>query len=131
MAANTLSGYQLQKDLAASVAESIIELLHWEDMDYYNLQFDMGVAYIRWWLPANEEFAQKAIKHELFWKWWGNQWAIRDEAWLNHKVPDNELPWDFYTAEQLRAVYARLHNPRKIVLERTPGDVITSIIFKS
>ncbi len=130
MAQNTLCGYQLQKEVAAQVQETVCALLHWEDMDYYTLQLNMGTAYVRWWIPAQHEAAEKVKRHPLFWKWWSNQWAMRDEEFLNREKPEGGLPWHVYTVSELRRAYACIHNPRVLVLQRTPGDIIIKEIFK-
>ena len=100
-------------------------LLNWEIMDYCQLQYDCGRAYLYWYLPCDEQARNVLERSKTYWGWWRQQWAIHDESFLSHKQVIQETP-----IRRLAELYRELHDPRALAVEMKPNSVVLEELKK-
>lgn len=98
-------------------------MLGWDDMDYAEYQFKMGIAYLMWYLPCDENMRQRLSYSKQFWNWFKHVWNVHDESWLTYTYSLKEMH------VQMRwALYEELHNPRVLAVEEKPNRVVLDSI---
>ena len=99
---------QERRDTLLSIASQICFALHIKEDKYYTWIFEMGCRYLEILIPDDMEARQQISNSPIYWGWWKNHWAVRDEAWL--------IEIDIIdTDEECFELYKRLHNPRRLV----------------
>jgi len=114
---------QTQRQKADSLKMEICLLLNWTEMQYCELQYQNGIAYLMWYLPCDEHAREKLLRSRLFWNWFKNQWTVHDESLLSYRMAVREC-----TVIALTELYVSLHCPRAMVMEVKPNDVVLSEI---
>lgn len=99
----------------------ICALIGWSEEQYAQHQYQSGLDFIKYYLPFDEQ-AQRVLEgNKMFWCWWRNRWALRDEGILICNL-SNE------TTEVKLAMYLDVHSNTIKYLH--PHRVITNILFK-
>lgn len=102
---------------------TVSDLLGWTEFEYCEYQYQMGIAYLMWYLPCDERSRRKLERSRMYWNWYKNQWAIYDESLLTYKLSLNQCP-----IPHMREVYRDLHCPHKMAVEVKPNDVVLNSI---
>ena len=71
-----------RKQKAQALKQGIEQLLGWSQFEYGNFQYECGLAYLRHYITHDQWGQDMLQRSRLFWNWWKNQWAFRDEAFL-------------------------------------------------
>ena len=98
-------------------------MLAWDDMQYAEYQFKIGIAYLMWYLPCDEEMRKRLSYSKLFWNWFKHTWTIHDESWLTYTYSLKEMQ-----VKMRFALYEELHNPRVLAVEEKPNRVVLDSI---
>lgn len=108
---------------ADQIKAQVCELLGWDEMDYAEYQFKIGIAYLMWYVPVDEELRRKLSYSRLFWNWFKHMWTVHDDSWLCYTHSLNTMH------VQMRwALYEELHNPRVLAVEEKPNRVVLESI---
>lgn len=95
-----------------------VKCMHWlrcSRFDYMNIQHQYGLRYLREAMQLDEWNARLMEEQPTFWKWWINEWNLRNEREFLPQVEQ-------YTKR--RALYLTIHNPMRF--NRAPSDVVLS-----
>lgn len=52
--------------------------LGWDELDYNTHQYNQGYAYLQAFFAGNERAAAEWSSTTMYWKWWINQWDLRN-----------------------------------------------------
>ena len=102
-----------QKQTRFTNSKRIIKMLGWSELEYATFINETGMQYLELYIPADRQGIYMLNRSRIFWNWWKNQWAIRDEIYLaivNDFSPRN---WEL--------LYRQEHS----------ADVLTNSIFPS
>jgi hypothetical protein len=126
-----LTDAQRQVLKSEAIKSDVMRLLGWSEFEYGNYKFEQGISYLNCFImPSydNSPFAQSVkqdwinqlIKTPMFWSWWKNQWAMREELFVNHvrEFSPNER------AEFLLHGYHLIHDSRILSLDIHPHRII-------
>ena len=87
----------------------IIRKLEFTHLEYCELVEKSGYAWLEKYFFHAPEVIQASSYSQLFWKWWVNEWNIRDEAFVKHvRFCNPEI-------EQLD-YYFQVHSIQKLVI---------------
>ena len=76
-----MSHIQQQRELFARNKATVIQLLNWNTSDYHVHQYEQGINYLDKNFP--DSFDMEILEPSpIFWKWWINQWNLRDASYL-------------------------------------------------
>lgn len=118
----TATHNQLWHQRNAEVKKQVCQLLHWTEMEYAQYQYQMGIAYLMWYLPVNESLRAEYERSKLFWNWFKNIWLCYDESWCSFKLSLQEC-----SKEKRLQLYKNLHCPRALVMDEKPTALYASI----
>ena len=130
---NALVNIKSRKAKADRLKATICGLLQWDDLTYAEFQYDMGLFYLRQYIPQDKWGQDLLQRTRLFWNWWKTQWTNRDDAYLS--VNGESL--QCISLENRRRIYRHLHDagtlaseiyPGRVVLEDTYNEMIASLI---
>jgi hypothetical protein len=105
--------------LAECLKHQVCHLLKWDEQQFCNYQYNMGIAYLMWYLPCDAAGRDKLLRSRIFWNWWKHTWTMHDESFLSFKRSLKECE-----LHNIRKAYEALHCPRILVNELTPNDVV-------
>ena len=85
--------------------------LNISDKTYADLVYNRGLDWIIKFFSLNdEEILFTIAKSHLFWAWWKNQWAIRDEQFCHDiSLVKQELPLTGAALKMAKELYLDLH----------------------
>ena len=89
--------------------------------EYAALQYEMGLDFIKWYLPFDEKMQRILEGERMFWNWWKLCWSYRDEGMLKEDL--KSIP-----VAKRREMYKSVHE--EVAMELKPGKIITAILFK-
>lgn len=87
----------------------ILRKLEISDLRYCQEVEDVGYMYLHRYFSYSPEAIESASKSELFWKWWINQWEIRDNEFVQQTC--FRMPWP---KETQRRIYDSFHDVKQI-----------------
>lgn len=72
------------------VTQQVIrEKLNLSDFDYGNIVFEAGIAFLEdLYSDDLKEFRTYMQGHKMFWKWWKNEWALWEQAFMTFGYND-------------------------------------------
>lgn len=106
---------QAQGDKARS---DIQQALQWTEQEYFNFQFETGIAYLEHYIPGDQHGIDLLSRDRIYWNWWRNHWAQRDEQFLSLFTPEFSHP------KILEKIYKGFHDVYTLVNEIYPSAAI-------
>lgn len=98
----------------------IMHLLLWDENQYLDFKMRCGCRFLQNYMPNFPELIDEILEKPNYWKWWCNQFLLRDAAFLS--TENIELT----NFQILTEMYRYLHAPDTLV-----GDlVVDSIVFE-
>ena len=117
-----------RKKILDALKQEVMSLLNWSETKYCNYQYEQGLIYLHAYV--GEDGAHKLERSRIFWNWWKNQWAIRDEDYTIGLKPISDIP--------LREeVYLELHDgkilvsamhPHRFIMEQSYTQMVDELI---
>lgn len=108
-----------RRDWANGLKRRILDLLGWDDLQFGQVQYEQGLQYLATYLFGYEYEADMISRSRIFWNWWKNHWAVRDESFLCFALM---IETDKNTYRQL---YISYHDGRLLGKKLTlPGIVL-------
>lgn len=98
--------------------QRICEMMQISEEQYAWLQYNQGIAYLMWYLPADEDARAWLEADKLYWNWWKNWWAIRDEVFLNNMSGVDDL-------KLLRFNYSEFNCARYLIADIKPPKLLS------
>lgn len=101
---------------------SICQLLKWNTMQYAEYQYAIGLQYLYWYLPCDDNARFQLERSKLFWNWFKSQWAAHDTAFIDCDQIER------HGHDLLLSMYAALHCPRTLAKEVKPNSTVLDTI---
>lgn len=99
--------------------QAVLKLLRWTEQEYADFKYQRGIAYLRWYLPADEWMVQSLLRNRLFWNWWKACWDTRDEVFVANTSLDKQI-----SASQVETLYKYLHDAQALATEIRPARIV-------
>lgn len=115
----------LRKLKSAYLMNQVMKMLGWNDQQYADFKYERGVAYVRWYIPAQEQVAKELLCNRLFWNWWKNCWDNRDEVFVANCCLDRTI-----SQSQAILLYKHLHDARALATEIRPAASVLQDALK-
>lgn len=121
------------KERGLALKASVMKLLKWSEMDFAEFQYESGLTYLKAYLPKDVYGQEALAASKIFWNWWKNQWANRDEVFYLD-VTDTEIS----LLNRVR-LYRALHDgynltkeihPHRVVMEESYAIMVTDFVEK-
>jgi hypothetical protein len=131
-----------RRKIAAANKAKVIELLYWNEMQYCTFQYECGLAYLRHYITHDQWGQDMLQRSKMFWAWWLNQWAMRDNDFVcqfteGMAVNDDGVLQGWLSPGNLRIFYRYAHDPatlasdiypNRVVLDESYNQMIASLI---
>lgn len=62
--------------------QRVQSLLRWDELQYGQFMYQTGLAYLQAYIPDDDISTRALGCSRIFWRWWKNHWAQRDEQFL-------------------------------------------------
>jgi hypothetical protein len=108
-----------RKEQSVSLMNQVLNLLNWTVQDYADFKYQRGIAYLRWYLPANDRAIRQLMRNRLFWNWWKNCWDTRDEVFITECTTHSLV-----SRNALVQLYKMLHDSRELATEIKPAKSV-------
>lgn len=107
----------------------ICHILQWDDLRYYNYQFETGIAYLEYYIPTDPEGQAMLIRSSTFWKWWKNHWHQRDGEFIDRSltISSMDILRDMYAEMNDASTLAKAIYPNGVVLEMSYSEMIQQL----
>lgn len=96
--------------------DRITRLLGWTEMDYSQFIYETGLQYLESYIPTDRAGIDALSRSKIFWAWWRNHWAIRDENYL--EVLEN------FSLDNWEILYRQLHDIDALINSIYPSAVV-------
>lgn len=116
----TQSDNKSRKAVQEALKATVCRWLGWDDLQYGQFQYEMGVTYLRFYLPYDDWGRDQLERTRLFWSWWRNRWAERDAGFCD--TEDGQAPVCSKTV--LAQIYRGVHDATTLASDIYPGRVI-------
>ncbi|HCN84479.1 MAG TPA: hypothetical protein DIT07_12785 [Sphingobacteriaceae bacterium] len=115
-----------QKATRLSNSQRIIKMLGWNELEYATFIHETGLEYLDQYIRNDPAGRDALNRSRIFWNWWKNHWAIRDQQFLDELDADGggivlHRLYEFYHSSSMlaSAIY-----PNAIVLENSYANMI-------
>jgi hypothetical protein len=98
---------------------TVCRWLGWSELEYGQFQYEMGLAYLRFYISGDQWGQDLLQRTRLFWAWWKNEWMARDMTFCNN---ENGRP-PMSTGNLVRR-YRHLHDATTLASDIYPGRMI-------
>jgi hypothetical protein len=118
---------------AASLKAKVCRELRWTDLQYNEYQLDKGHDYLMAYLKGDEYSVSVMERSAIFWKWWRNHWANRDEGFMEfvtnttYSVADMR---EFYGDVNEAALLAECIYPNGVILSESYATMIKELVYE-
>jgi hypothetical protein len=95
--------------------EQVCMLLELSSYDYNEMQYHCGLSFLAY--KCQGEFSEgRIVGSKIFWSWWVNNWAMRDEVFLeeNQNMQVDENGNFIYHNWVNKSAYLLCHNPYEL-----------------
>jgi hypothetical protein len=109
---NKITHTEARKLLATQLQERVCYLLNWTAEEYTAFQYKQGCLYVQMYLSKNPEIIDELLANRIFWAWWRNEWANRDDVYVHNTEVlhlANRMP-----------LYRQLHDAETMILDMQP-----------
>lgn len=101
---------------------SITEILGWKEEVYCEHQYNIGLAYLNYYIPTDPIGMEFLVRSKIFWNWWKNKWADRDQDFLDQWLPREN--WKKVQRRTLVLLYLELNDPMVLSEDIKPHAVV-------
>lgn len=133
---NKESHVSKRTETAELLKTNVMALFKWDDLQYGNFKFEMGLQYLEYFLhtyidkPARENWKLRLSTSPVFWNWWKNHWSNRDEQFFNSLCKCGRVQCYLQSYKQ---IHSGMHlaasiQPNRIVLEESYHVMIQDLI---
>lgn len=109
-------------------SKDVRRLLGWTEFTYYQFQYETGLAYLDKYIPHDPAGIDIIVRSKMFWNWWKNHWAIRDEQFLEMMQNNNSDAEELYINMHHPELLTQTIYPNASVLEESYAQMIGNII---
>lgn len=117
-----LTHVQQRQKAATSLKQKICLMLNWSEVAYAQFQYETGLEYLMLYTLDDQLAIAQLECSKIFWNWWKNSWANRDETFLH-----NLTVFKCYDKEKM---YRKLHDALALAEEMTPDAIVLGESYK-
>jgi hypothetical protein len=131
MRKDTTSRTHLQEK-AQALKAAVLKLLQCTEMQYNQLQYEQGLAYLNTYLNGDAYMVQVMERSRIFWSWWRNHWTNRDATFMalheKHPLRRAEIARQLYEQYNRGRLLANSIQPNAVVLTESYSEMIGELI---
>jgi hypothetical protein len=116
-----------RKKQIAEQQAAIRAVLDWSELEYGTFQYECGLAYLRHYITHDKWGQDMLQRSQMFWNWWKNQWATRDQAFIAEHGEGLKKE----RTETAQTFYRYLHDPATLASEIYPGRLVMDESYSS
>ncbi|ASZ11075.1 hypothetical protein KTO58_19860 [Chitinophaga pendula] len=114
----------LRRKLAAiATRERILSLLSIDEVEYFSMQFETGLLYLSL-IIKDATIRQYIGTSPQYWKWWNNQWLLRDEQLVHRAEFSNYVIDDAGNLCYEQCYYSHYHDAHRLANEIFPNSIV-------
>lgn len=121
-----------RKEKAHGLKRAVCELLNWTELQYGEYVFERGTEYLHVYLQGDEYAIQVLERSPIFWAWWKNHFAKRDESFLmlhrSTPIRSLEIRLQLYHHYNEPKMLAESIHPNSVVLNESYALMIKEVI---
>lgn len=121
-----------QEERLARLKAAMCELLECTPEQYAEFQYQAGLKYLKHYMPNDPTSADNLSRSTVFWNWWRNHWANRDEHFmcLHDRCPIHrrDVKIELYTKYNDGKDLAENIHPNSVVLNESYAVMISELI---
>lgn len=102
--------------------QQVCRMLQIDELEYASRQFEAGCEYLQAYITEDTEGIAALQRSPVYWAWWRNHWALRDEQFCTGHVSSLSL----LLRHQL---YTQLHNPQLLATELRPNGIVLQLAY--
>jgi hypothetical protein len=111
---------QQRQQQAANLKEQVLKVLQWGEQTYCDHQYNTGLAYLNYYIPTDAMWMEFLVRSKIFWNWWKNKWAERDQAFMVQVGG----AWEHVKVSTLVELYLQLNDPYELSHDCKPHGVV-------
>jgi len=109
-------------------SKDVRRLLGWTEQQYCDFQYESGLEYLQAYIPDDQHGIDMLSRSRIFWNWWKNHWAMRDEQFISVAEEYTKGNEKLYrTMNSSKALTSKIY-PNAAVLEESYAVMIDNII---
>lgn len=121
-----------RENRAQRLKAAVCELLKWREEQYADFVWQCGTRYLQAYLKGDEHSVKQLEYNRVFWTWWKNHWANRDEDFLllnKHRPVDNiDIRVQLYEHYNDGVQLARSIHPNSVVLNDSYASMMDELV---
>jgi len=125
------TGTMCRKTRTIDLKAAIVKFLGWTEMEYAEMQYEHGLLYLTTYLEQDTAYANLLSGCKIYWSWWKNHWANRDQDFLRMMETVDaplELRRILYSDYHDGAKLAEMIHPNSVVLNESYTEMIGAVI---
>lgn len=119
-----MTNVQIFKEAAEQTMRDVMNALGWTEFDYAEHRYLTGRAYLHWYLAGHDREREKWERSKIYWDWFKATSTARDRVFIETIAPCT------LSRARTHQLYMAFHNPRMIVMDEKPNDIVISEIKK-
>lgn len=104
--------------------QQVCQLLHITPDEYAERQYKAGCQYLQSYIPNDPTGIDQLLRSGVYWAWWRNHWALRDETFCVGHV-------EALSMKLRHQLYNELHNPYTLATSIRPNGVVLQLAYAS
>lgn len=114
------------EDQGLSIQARVQKVLKWDDMQYAEFMYERGLEYLNLYIPDDPHGIEALQRSRIFWAWWKNHWAIREQAFLDNLGHCSDIFWmEYYKQTHCPHLLIDIIYPNAAVLENSYAKMIS------
>lgn len=116
-----------QKTTRLTNSQRVMSILRWNELEYATFIHETGLEYLELYIPGDRQGIDALSRSRIFWNWWKNHWAIRDQQFLDEMDKDIEhsfIPKALYEFYHSADMLSSSIFPNAVVLENSYAKMI-------
>ncbi len=114
---------QQRKQTATTLKGQVCELLGWDEQQYAEYQYNTGLEYMELYTLDDAMACEVLERSKIFWSWWKNAWANRDECFMVEKIK-------LIDRATAIALYYGVHDALALAEELRPDAIVLGDSYK-
>lgn len=123
------------KERADCLKAAVVALLNCTELQYTKFQYTSGEIYLKTYLQGDDYAMDMLGRSKIFWSWWRNHWANRDEHFMelhrSNPIRDKQVITQLYLQYNAGSMLARCIHPNSVVLNESYAHMVDDLIHES
>lgn len=111
-----------RRQQAMDQQQFICKVLDWKEQTMAQHIYNCGLAYLQYYIPGDPIGMRYLEGSQIFWNWWKNKWADRDQEFIDCYNLNNK-PGRILRRTQV-LLYLQLHDPLELSEDIKPHAVV-------